>query len=187
MKMVIYHHFHIPVQEYYRRGKQNLFPFFFECPHPGCLYRKKLRSHGYYQRNVLTFYDSFVIYIKRYYCPCCGRTISLLPSFLAKRFQYTSAFIFFVLFRKVINNLPPKQIVEKLKLLSGRFELSSQHIRFYRQRLFDNLPLITGFFSAKEIVFTQSDPAVLIRQIIRYYLPRFTEEYFSFNACHFLE
>lgn len=185
--MVLYHHFHISVQEYYRRGKQNLYPHFFGCPHPGCLYRKKLRSHGYYQRNALTIYDSFVILIKRYYCPCCGKTISLLPSFLAKRFQYTPVFILFVLFREFISNLPSKQIVDRLKHLSGRFEFSRQHIRFYRQRFLDNLPLITGFFSSREILFSQSNPAVFIHQILRYGLPRFSAEYFSFNLCHFLE
>ena len=187
MKMVLYHHFHITVQEYYRRGKQNLFPLFFECPHPGCLYHKKLRSHGYYQRNALTIYGGFIIFIKRYYCPCCGRTISLLPSFLAKRFQYTLSVILFVLFRKVVSGLSSRLIIERLKRLSGRFEFSTQHIRFYRRRFLANLPLITGFFSSKEIAFAQCDPAVLIRQISSYRLPRFTEEYFSFNACHFLE
>ena len=187
MKMVVYHHFHITVQEYYRRGKQNLFPLFLTCPHPGCLYRQRLRFHDYYQRNVLTIHDSFVIFIKRYYCPSYRRTVSLLPSFLAKRFQYTPALILFVLFRKIITILPSVRIVNQLKDLSVRFEFSVQHIRFYRRRLSANLPLITGFFSAKEILFTQNDPIVLIRQISHYCLPRFSEEFFSFNGCHFLE
>ena len=166
MKMVIYHHFHITVQEYYRRGKQNLFPLFWACPHPGCLYRQRLRFHGYYQRNVLTIHDSFMIFIRRYYCPSCRRTVSLLPSFLAKRFQYTPALILLVLFRKIVSNLPSIQIVNRLKDLSGRLEFSVQHIRFYHRRLLANLPLIAGFFSANEILFTPSDPVVLIRQII---------------------
>lgn len=186
MKMVAYHHFHITVQEYYRRGKQNLFPHIFKCPHPGCLYSNKLRSHGFYRRNVLTFHETFVIYIKRYYCPSCRRTVSLLPSFLAPRFQYTPAFIFFTLFRRIINNLPLAQIAQKLNALSGRAEFSPHHIRFYRRRFSENLPLLIGFFGSKEIVFVHADLPLLIIQISRYSLPRFSLEYFSFNARHFL-
>jgi len=185
--MVIYHHFHITIQEYYRRGKQNLFPLFFKCPHPDCLYRKKLRSHGYYQRNVLTIHDTFVIYIKRYYCPSCRRTVSVLPSFLAKRFQYTPVLIFFALFRKFVTKLPLTRIVERLNSFSQRDEFSVQHIRFYSRRFLDNLPLIIGFFSSKDILFAQNDPPVLVRHIFRYSLARFSKEYFSFNARHFLE
>jgi transposase len=58
------------------------------------------------------------------------------------------------------------RMLNRLKDLSGRLEFSVQHIRFYHRRLLANLPLIAGFFSANEILFTPSDPVVLIRQII---------------------
>src|SRR5690554_7532481 len=90
MKMVRKHHFHISIQEYYRRGKENLFPQIYNCPNPKCTYEGRLRFHGFYSRNVLTMNETLVIFIKRYFCPDCRKTVSLQPSFVLRSEEHTS-------------------------------------------------------------------------------------------------
>jgi hypothetical protein len=130
--MVKPHCFNQSVQEYYARGKDNLFPDLFGCPNPHCHYQGRLRRHGFYQRNVLSWQFSAVIFIQRYFCPVCHHTVSLLPSFLAPRFQYSLACIFFTLFRVCVNHLPLARIAQLINTLSGRNELSHQQIVFLK-------------------------------------------------------
>jgi hypothetical protein len=189
--MVKFHNFHQTVQDYYARGKDNLFPILFECPNQDCPYHGRLRRHGFYQRNVLTLRFSYIIFIQRYLCPVCHHTVSLLPSFLAPRFQYSLSCIFIVLFRVFINHLPLAQIARRINELSGRNELSHQQLVFFKKRFSKNLPLILGFFGSREITFDQSNYEELYRTIIQRifqnrYLHSFSMEYTEFHAVHFL-
>ncbi|KAA5604027.1 transposase, partial [Pseudomonas aeruginosa] len=75
------------VQTYAQRGKQNDFPLLKRCPH--CQAKRPRYRHGYYERNAVTSHQSYRIWIARYRCPECRRTVAVLPSFLLPYFQYT--------------------------------------------------------------------------------------------------
>lgn len=63
-----------------------------------CGYEGMLHRHGHYDRNVVTLTQHFVISIQRLLCPCCGKTYSLLPSFLIPYFIYTFDVVIFCLY-----------------------------------------------------------------------------------------
>lgn len=185
--MVRKHHFHLTVQEYYRRGKENLFPQIYNCPNPECAYEGRLRFHGFYSRNVLTMNETLVIFIKRYFCPNCRKTVSLQPSFLLFRFQYTFSFIYYTLAQKIIHRRSSTQIVQTIKtFFTERQEFSHQHLVFYQKRFMEHHTLVISFFSSKErFVPNYTLPAVL-EQIQCYRWPLFNLEYFLFTNKHFL-
>lgn len=58
---------------------------------PICGQRHPLRKHGTYSRGIYDFDLGHVeIEILRYYCPACGRTVSILPDFAAPHKYYSS-------------------------------------------------------------------------------------------------
>lgn len=57
-----------------------------------------LHRHGFYERNAITKYKVYRIYILRVKCPSCNKTYSVLPSFLIPYFQYTFGTIITCLF-----------------------------------------------------------------------------------------
>ena len=186
-RMVKLYDFHQTTQEYYERGKNNLFPELSGCPFPGCPYRGRLRRHGFYLRNVLTFKTIFPIFIQRYLCPICKHTVSLLPSFLIPHFQYSLACIFFGLFRTLVTRLPLAQIAQAINQISRRTEMSHQHLTLYRKRFLANMPLIIGFFGSKESVFTNASPESIVRQIFqKRFLELFNLQYVQFQTRCFL-
>lgn len=81
--MQIIHDFHINFYDYHLNGKQNPYPELQQCPR--C--KDRLIKHGFYQRNILTVNRYYSVYIRRYKCKHCGRTVSILPNFLIPRFQ----------------------------------------------------------------------------------------------------
>ena len=191
MKMVRMHHFQITVQEYYCRGKQNLFPDLYKCPNPCCRFEGRLRRHGFYTRNVLTLDATFIIVIQRYYCPVCKKTVSLLPTFVVPHFQYSLTCIFFALYQVVVKHLTLDHIASCINQRSGRFELSHQHISFYCRRLVNNRPLIVGFLGSKGVVFACSNdsglwPQPFIQETCKLNLESFSLSYFNLQARHFL-
>jgi hypothetical protein len=95
-----------------------------------CRYPGRLRKHGFYSRYAITENLIYCLFIQRYICPCCGRTVSLLPSFLARRFQYTLEFIFKALSLVVLEQMAVTRAIVLLNLAFCR-----QHIHFYRRRL----------------------------------------------------
>lgn len=75
-----------------RNGK--LFPKAPEkCPNPGCQMPIAMKKHGFYERYIISQEYSGYIYIRRYLCTCCGRTLSYLPSFAIPYFQYAICYI----------------------------------------------------------------------------------------------
>ena len=62
------------------------------CPFCGRMH--PLRKHGTYSRNICDLHLAPVmIAILRYYCPACGLTVSILPSFCLPRKQYSAGVI----------------------------------------------------------------------------------------------
>ena len=58
------------------------------CPYKDCHMPVKLKKHGYYRRYLILRGFEGYIRIRRYRCPVCGRTVSMLPSFCVPGFQY---------------------------------------------------------------------------------------------------
>ena len=102
--MQIIHNFHISIKRYYELGIENDFPIVTECPFCHDL----LYKHGFYQRYVITSQKrNYRILIRRYKCHHCGRTVSILPSFLFPYFQRSLDYIVdcikeYLLFKKFI-------------------------------------------------------------------------------------
>ncbi|MED5073456.1 DUF6431 domain-containing protein [Anoxybacillus geothermalis] len=89
--MIQFHDFGIDIQTYTDRGKGNDFPDVRQCPH--CPSRRPLHRHGYYQRYALTTEGEYHLWIARYRCQECRKTVSVLPSFLLPYVQYTRSVI----------------------------------------------------------------------------------------------
>lgn len=84
--MVIVTDFGSSVQEYERTYQQLDFPRPASCPH--CHTADVLIGHGFYLRKALDQTLVYLIWIKRWYCKVCHRTVSLLPSFLVQFRRY---------------------------------------------------------------------------------------------------
>ncbi|GLH62983.1 hypothetical protein PG301_08220 [Parageobacillus sp. G301] len=111
--VIRFHDFQVDVQTYAQRGKQNDFPLLKRCPH--CQAKRPLYRHGYYERNAVTSHQSYRIWIARYRCPECRRTVAVLPSFLLPYFQYTLPTIWRVVKERL--GLTPKRGMEEAPLL----------------------------------------------------------------------
>ena len=132
--MIRIHNFKLGVYEYHTRGKQNIYPDLKNCPQKDCLYSGRLWHHGFYSRNAIGLKGFYRIYIKRYRCPYCGHTVSLLPNFLAPHFQYTLLAIFTCLHALGVLEKTLKQAADS----TGIYSMGYQHAAFYRNRLLEN-------------------------------------------------
>lgn len=179
------------MHEYINQGRDNLFPDLYGCPNPLCRFEGRLRRHGFYSRNVLSLTGTFIIFIQRYYCPYCKRTTSLLPSFLVSRFQYSLSCIMFSFCQLAVCRHSLSAIAKRINAGSGRFEMNYQHISFFRKRLFKNRPMITGFFGSRDIVLSEQQLSLWIRDFVcevrrhRSWF-EFNFEHFSFQGRHFM-
>ncbi|ASS85750.1 transposase [Geobacillus lituanicus] len=136
--MIQFHDFGIDVQTYAERGKENDFPLLKKCPH--CRAKRPLHRHGYDERNALTPHGDDRIWIVRYRCRECLKTVSVLPSFLLPYFQYTLSAIWQV-------------VKEQLGLTEGTnrapFLLTKDGIIFYVRRFYRNLSSLHSFFARR--------------------------------------
>lgn len=115
----------VDIKTYAKDRYSVVYPVMTECP--CCCAQVKLERHGFYQRNALVRTKCYRIDICRYWCPSCGRTVSLLPWFLLPYFQYT---------RDTILKSLRKQFKK-----AGSF-LSRQLSAFYCHRFLNNIPAI---------------------------------------------
>lgn len=181
----------ITIQEYSRRGKENLFPDLYGCPQIGCHYKGRLRHHGFYDRNALGWSASYRLFIHRYYCPLCGRTTSLLPVFLIPHFQYCLACVFFTLFRWAVTGCPMEKVAARINEASGRFEMSYQHLGFYVRRLLSNRGSIAGVLVSSGCFLPGEASKDWVKAWCHYVygqigLRPFNSEYWAQNQGHFL-
>ncbi len=141
LNMIIPHHYGITIHEYCRRGKENLYPEIVGCR--SCVYGGRLRRHGHYERNALSLGASYRLFIPRYLCPVCGRTCSILPSFLLPRFQYVLAVIHLLLRCYTLTECSMESLAQFLRGC-GQAAFSYQLLSFYRKRLLLNRGSITA-------------------------------------------
>jgi len=125
------HDFRISVKEYHEKGQDNQFPEFSTCPL--CRAQAPLKKHGFYQRYAIVFRHCFRIFIRRYYCTQCKKTISVLPTLLLPYYQHSLEII--------------------MSCLEDYFTRKKSRIPFYRQfvdshgkRFLRNVPRYISFF-----------------------------------------
>ena len=59
-----------------------------KCPFKDCGINLKMKKHGFYRRYLATLRFQGCIRVRRYRCPKCGQTVSMLPSFCIPRVSY---------------------------------------------------------------------------------------------------
>lgn len=110
------------------------------CPFKDCSIPVRLKKHGYYSRFFIsrTFYG--IIYIRRYICPICGRTVSMLPMFCLQRFQYSGIEIINILYEFYQDEISVRKLIERIK--PDLPSMERRHINYYRKRIIQNRQLI---------------------------------------------
>ena len=129
------------------------------CPH--CR-KEYLKKHGFYGRYLITVDFEGEVMIRRYCCPECGKTVSLLPSFCHPKRTYGVMAIVGLLREFYVEMRAACLAVASFLLASG-IACSRQLLRHYRRRIEQSLnslvmaitdirclkePLVTG---AKDI------------------------------------
>ncbi len=110
------------------------------CPFKDCSMPVKLRKHGYYKRFFISKSFSGILYVRRYICPICGRTVSMLPVFCLQYFQYSALDILNILCELYLSGIPLNRLVKKIKQDFPFIERRT--INYYRKRIILNRKLI---------------------------------------------
>lgn len=110
------------------------------CPFKECSKPVKLKKHGYYSRFYISKSFNGIIYIRRYICPICGRTVSMMPAFCIQRFQYSGIDIINILHEFYQSEISLKRLIKNIK--ADLPSIERRHINYYRKRIIDNRQLI---------------------------------------------
>lgn len=130
----------------FKEANEELFPEAPErCPFSNCLLPITMKKHGFYRRYVINHDYSGYIYIRRYICPCCKRTVSFLPSFLMPYFQYTVKYILSFLNGYFKKRQSLRGYIKWFKQKKDSF--SRRHFRYYTHRMFSNASLVQYYLN----------------------------------------
>lgn len=170
--MQIIYSFNLSIEDYCKNIYFLDFPEFNSCPI--CNDQVKLIKHGFYYRNAVNN-DNFVytLAIRRFICPHCDKTISLLPDFLMPYFQST------------VN-----RIIDLLSdFLANKLKKYIHLTYFYKLRFIKNLNGIISFFRFQGVLIpipNNIDEKLLffINEIKEFSTVLFSKLYiFKFNTC----
>lgn len=131
------------IREYIRLGKSYDFPKapLRRCHNKNCNKIVQYRKHGFYERYfVCSYYDGKIV-VRRYICPECGCTISVLPNFCMPSYIYSLKHIFEYLFRAFHREGTLTACLEETNREFG-LNISRQLLYYYRRKLIDSLELI---------------------------------------------
>jgi hypothetical protein len=132
--------------EDFSKANENLFPEApMRCTFYDCLMPIKMKKHGFYKRYVISDGYTGYVYIRRYICPCCRRTISFLPSFLIPYFQYAFPYILSFLRGYFKTDQSLRKYIERLK--NKKDDFSRRQFRYYINRMFLNCSLIQYYLN----------------------------------------
>lgn len=128
------------------------------CPHKDCSMPVKLKKHGYYSRYFISKKFKGCIYLRRYICPVCGRTVSMLPMFCLQRFQYCGFDIVNMLYEFYQGEISLRKLIEKIKV--DLPVLERRHLNYYRKRIVKNRHLIQYILNliSPEFIFAGTIP-----------------------------
>ena len=137
------------------------------CPHCKNDY---LRRHGFYWRYLITVNFEGELMIRRYSCPDCGKTVSLLPSFCHPMRTYSIQSIIGLLREFYVNMKTVCAAVANFLMVTG-VGCSRQLLRHYRLRIEQNLNslvmAITDIRCLKEPLVTETmDIKRKVRQML---------------------
>ena len=110
-----------------------------KCPFGDCGTNIEMKKNGFYIRYLVTLIFLGRIRIRRYKCPKCGRTVSMLPSFCLAGFSYGVDFVVGLLQEVVTTGSIKKAATECGTRLKG---VTRRLINKYLSRLCDNRGLI---------------------------------------------
>lgn len=111
-----------------------------KCPFKDCSMPVQLKKHGYYKRFFISKNFTGGLYIRRYICPICGRTVSFLPYFCISYFQYSALEILNILYKFYHDGISIEKLIKKTKEELPFIE--RRHVNFYRKRIIKNRKLI---------------------------------------------
>jgi hypothetical protein len=152
------------------QGKSFDFPDLTATLCPACR-KDRLKKHGYYERYLITVSFEGEIVIRRYCCPDCGKTVSLLPSFCHPMRTYGVCIIIGVLKVFYVKMKAACLAVAAFFKETG-VECSRQLLRHYRVRVEQNLDRLT---MAVTDIYGLKDPPVTaakgVREKVRQLLP----------------
>ena len=107
-----------------------------QCPFKDCSLKVNFKKHGYYERYYISKTFTGIVYIRRYICPICGKTVSMLPVFCIPKFQYSYLDIVDFLHQISQGSTPLKQYVMKLREYFP--DIDRRHINYYKKRALEN-------------------------------------------------
>jgi len=110
-----------------------------KCPFKDCLIAMPMKKHGYYRRYLIMAKFAGLLKIRRYVCPKCGRTVSMLPSFCLPRYTYGVEFIVCLMYIAIITGSKKKAAETFSKTVQC---ITRKQIRQYLSRLCQNRTLI---------------------------------------------
>jgi transposase-like protein len=110
-----------------------------KCPFGDCGINLEMKKNGFYIRMLITITFTGLIRIRRYKCPKCGRTLSMLPSFCLARFSYSVDFAV-ALLQYTINKGSIRKAAREWRAIAA--EVSRRLINKYLARLRGNRGLI---------------------------------------------
>ena len=110
-----------------------------KCPFGDCGVNLQMKKNGFYIRLLITITFAGLIRIRRYKCPKCGRTLSMLPSFCIAGFTYSIDIVVAIL-QYVINKGSIKKTVREWRAIA--VEVSRRLISKYLARLRNNRGMI---------------------------------------------
>jgi len=110
------------------------------CPQKTCRVNIKMKKHGFYKRFFISKSFCGVLYMRRYICPICGKTVSFMPSFCIPKFQYSGEDIIDMLCRIYHLGISLSSLIKKFKNIIS--SITRRHLNYYRKRIGDNRRLI---------------------------------------------
>jgi hypothetical protein len=144
----------VDAKEYYRQGKGFGFPDLTGTICPQCK-GDFLRRHGYYCRYLAIPGFEGSIFIRRYRCDACGRTVSLLPSFAHPGMTYGISYIIGVLSQYYIEG---KGVADSVRSFTrSGAGCSRQLLLHFRKRFEENM---SALISETVAVFSLRAPPV---------------------------
>lgn len=184
-------------QEYIRLNKAYPFPKapFTRCHNPKCCRLVQFKKHGFYERYFFSSFFDGKIVIRRYICPECGHTISVMPDFCLPRYINALDHIFEYI-RRVFNRKGTiKACLEELNKEYG-ITMSRQRLYHYRKRFMENLTFIqTGIRQMSQTIelpdleMAKKEKARKVLDIVKNWsgqINSFSHQFFYKNAKTFL-
>jgi hypothetical protein len=148
------------------------------CPHKDCKMSVTMLKHGFYDRNILTLYYQGRIRIRRYRCPLCGKTVSMIPAFCIGFFEYGLCVIIGVI-KSAVSLSIGAATKQWNKILPG---ISRRHIQYWKARLKLNRKVITYGMIQMSPAHLRGDPDAGDKAWTEFFLNEVSTSPQKFNA-----